>query len=198
VGAQDLDGLADVGLEEGRRVGKTTGSAEGSSVGGTEGSRVGRTVRRKLGTRLGRMIGLREGVEEVGSAVDRDGCREDGLAVPASGWALLGGAEGKPVVGNGVGEKVGSSVGAIEGQDCVSVFTPLKAEGDTPGKPGPEPSTHTTEELWAKALLPMRTTLLGMMMVCREVQFKKELLAMRVTVLGMSRTVKREQSRRAG
>ena len=108
----------------------------------------------------------------------------------------FGDTEGLWVVGSP--EMVGSSVGATLGQDCVSVSTPLKAVGDTPGWSGPEPSTHRTEVLWAKALSPMVTTLLGTMMVCRDVQLKKELLPMRVTVLGMSRTLKREQSRRAG
>mmetsp|Transcript_329 Transcript_329/g.519 ORF Transcript_329/g.519 Transcript_329/m.519 type:complete len:101 (+) Transcript_329:1314-1616(+) len=98
-----------------------------------------------VGTRLGRTMGLTEGTKDVGGAVEKVGFREEGLAVPAIGWALVDRTEGRAVVGNLVGEKEGSSVGATVGQDCVSVSTPLNAEGDTPGKPGPDPSTHTTE-----------------------------------------------------
>jgi len=84
------------------------------------------------------------------------------------------------------------------GQDCVSVSTPSKAVDATPGSLGPEPSTHRTEVLCAKAFLPMMTTLSGTMMMRRDVQLKNELLPMRVIVFGMLRTLKSEQSRSSG
>lgn len=84
------------------------------------------------------------------------------------GLALEGLREGRAEEGAVLGEKVGSSVGATEGQDCVAVSTPSNAVAAMLGSLG----SHTAEVLWAKALSPMAVTLPGTMMVCRVVQLR--------------------------